>query len=138
MVDSVTALLLSEDWEVREQSALLLGSFVYSKQARIEQPLIDEEGNEIQEVDQDGKPIQVIPLQNTCECLQEKLEDTELRVREAAAWAFYKLSVNRDGCDIIVMTQSAYAIISSFKKCVGHELISEQSGKYLVYLLEAM
>ena len=47
MVDSVTALLLSEDWEVREQAALLLGSFVYSKQAWIEQPLFDEEGNEI-------------------------------------------------------------------------------------------
>lgn len=59
-------------------------------------------------------------------------------MREAAAWAFYKLSVNRDGCDIIVMTQSALAIIMSFKKFVSHDLIAEQSGKYLVYLLEAM
>lgn len=31
MVDSVTALLLSDDWEVREQAALLIGSFMYSK-----------------------------------------------------------------------------------------------------------
>lgn len=33
MIDSVSALLLSDDWEVREQAALLIGSFVYSKQA---------------------------------------------------------------------------------------------------------
>lgn len=47
MVDSVTVLLLHDDWEVWEQAALLIGSFVYSKQARTEEPMFDENGNEI-------------------------------------------------------------------------------------------
>ena len=56
----------------------------------------------------------------------------------AAAWAFYKLSVNRDGCDIIVRTESAVAIIMAFKKYASTENICEESGKFLIYLLEAM
>jgi len=55
-------------------------------------------------VNEDGQPEKQIPLLQTCECLQEKLDDDVLKVREASAWAFYKLSVNRDGCDIIVAT----------------------------------
>jgi hypothetical protein len=36
------------------------------------------------------------------------------------------------------MTQSTIEIINSFKKFVSAEFMAEQSGKYLIYLLEAM
>lgn len=130
IIESTSALLLNEDPEVREQAALLIGSFVYSKQARTEEDYYE---------DEDGNPVEgerQQPLQYTCECLQEKLDDECLKVRVASAWAFYKLSVNRDGCDIIVRTKSATAIINNFMKYC--EKIEEENGKYLIYLLEAL
>lgn len=84
IIESSSSLLLSDDAEVRQQAALLVGSFVYSKQARMEEPLY-EENEEV---------APQLPLQYTCECLQEKLDDECLKVRVATAWAFYKLSVN--------------------------------------------
>lgn len=36
------------------------------------------------------------------------------------------------------MTQSTIEIINSFKKFVSNEFITESSGKYLIYLLDAM
>lgn len=79
-----------------------------------------------------------LPLQYTCECLQEKLDDESLKVRVSAAWAFFKLSVNRDGSDILVQTDSALAIIQAFMKYVSPDFICQDSGRYLIYLLEAM
>ncbi len=129
IIESTSALLLNDDWEVREQAALLIGSFVYSKQARIEEPIFEDENPD----EERG-----LPLQYTCECLQEKLDDEILKVRVAASWAFYKLSVNRDGCDIIVRTESATAIIHNFMKFADLDNLKEENGKYLIYLLEAM
>ena len=56
----------------------------------------------------------------------------------AASWAFYRLSLNSDGSDIIVRTESATAIIMAFMKYTAPEKISSESGKYLILLLEAM
>ena len=44
IVESASALLLNDDPELREQAALLIGSFVYSKQARMEEEYEDEDG----------------------------------------------------------------------------------------------
>ncbi len=96
--------------------------------------------DEDEEYEEDERPEgeRVMPLQYTCECLQEKLDDEDVKVRTASAWAFYKLSVNRDGCDIIVKTDSATQIIISFMKFAGGEINAEENGKYLIYLLDAM
>ena len=66
-------LLKHDDPEVREQAALLQGSFALSMNGR-------------QNFDY------------AFENLKELLEDEDLRVREASAWALYRLSVNEDGC----------------------------------------
>ena len=130
MIESTTTLLLHDDPEVREQATLLMGSFMTSKQARSDDSNLYEEEEESIE--------KQMPLQYTCECLQEKLDDEELKVRVAASWAFYRLSVNRDGCDIIVRTESALAIIMAFMKFTSTDKISADSGKYLILLLECM
>jgi len=48
--------------------------------------------------------------------LRDLLEDPELPVREAAAWAFQRLSINDDGCQRIVQSGCAEAMIDSFIK----------------------
>ena len=78
--------------EVREQAAILLASFALSKRAR--------------EIFGYAFPM-----------LQELLEDSVLKVREAVALTFEKLSVNDDGCRRVVASKSAEAMIESF---IGH------------------
>lgn len=111
MVVIVSTLLLDDDKDVREQAALLIGSFMSHQRARER-------------------------IEETCPLL--KLEDDELKVREATAWTFYQMSLSRHGCDIIVDTESANSIISSFMNFADPKKIREQSGKYLIYLLECM
>ena len=72
-----SSLLKNEDPEVREQAALLQGSFAISGIGR---RMFDE----------------------VFDNLKELLEDDDIRVREACAWAFMRLSVNDDGCDRMV------------------------------------
>jgi hypothetical protein len=107
----VSTLLLDEDKYVREQAALFIGSLMSHQRARER-------------------------IEETCPLL--KLEDDELKVREATAWTFYQMSLSRHGCDIIVDTESAISIISSFMNYADPKKIREQSGKYLIYLLECM
>jgi hypothetical protein len=87
MVVIASTLLLDDDKDVREQAALLIGSFMTHQRARER-------------------------IEETCPLL--KLEDDILKVREATAWTFYQLSQSRHGCDIIVDTESAIKIIDSF------------------------
>lgn len=54
--------------------------------------------------------------------LQELLEDSVLKVREAVAMTFEKLSVNDDGCIRTVTSKSAEAMIESF---IGHSKDAE-------------
>lgn len=109
MVVIASTLLLDEDKYVREQAALLIGTFVSHQRARER-------------------------IEETCPLL--KLEDEELKVREATAWTFYQLSLTRNGCDIIVATESTISIINSFMNFADPKKLREQSGKYLIYLLE--
>ena len=111
MVVIASTLLLDEDKDVREQAALLIGSFMSHQRARER-------------------------IEETCPLL--KLEDDELKVREATAWTFYQMSWSRSGWDIIVNTESAISIITSFMNYAEPKKIREQSGKYLTYLLECM
>ena len=111
MVVIASTLLLDDDKDVREQAALLIGSFMSHQRARER-------------------------IEETCPLL--KLEDDELKVREATAWTFYQLSQSRHGCDIIVDTESSMAIINSFMNFADPKKIREQSGKYLIYLLQSM
>ena len=101
------------NWEVREQSAILLSSFALSKRAR--------------EIFGYAFPM-----------LQELLEDDVLKVREAVAMTFEKLSVTDDGCIRVVSSKSAEAMIESFishSKDAGS--LQKQDGQYLIHLLEA-
>lgn len=111
MVVIASTLLLDDDKHVREQAALLIGSFMSHQRARER-------------------------IEETCPLL--KLEDDELKVREATAWTFYQMSLTRHGCDIIVDTESVISIINSFKNFSDPKKIREQNGKYLIYLLECM
>ena len=85
-------LLKHPNWEVREQAAILLSNFALSRRAR--------------EIFGYAFPM-----------LQELLEDQVLKVREAVASTFEKLSVNDDGCQRMVTSKCADAMIESF---IGH------------------
>ena len=106
-------LLKHQNSEVREQAAILLSSFALSKRGR--------------EIYNYAFPK-----------LKELLEDKVLKVREAVACAFEKLSVNDDGCQRIVASGCAEAMIFSFilhSKDEKH--LKQEEGHYLSHLLQA-
>ena len=82
-------LLKHDEPEVREQSALLCGSFALSGIGRQSFDYVFEN-------------------------LKDLLEDEDLRVREACAWAFHKVSVNEDGCKRMVSNSIPEFMIMSF------------------------
>jgi len=98
MIDSdliaiTSALMKHRNEEVREQAALLIGSFSTHKRAC---PHL---------------------LEYTFKNLNEILEDPDQNVRNAAARVFHKLSVTSSGCECIRDTDSANQMIQSF---IGH------------------
>ena len=107
-----SGLLKHEDPQVREQAALLQGSFAISGI---------------------GRRMFDFVFEN----LKELLEDEDLNVREATAWAFMRLSVNDDGCEKMVQAQIPEFMILSF---IGHsepKSLVIEDAQYLTYLLEA-
>ena len=105
-------LLKHEDAEVREQAALLEGSFALSGI---------------------GRQIFDFAFEN----LKELLEDEDLRVREASSWALYRMTVNEDGCQRLVEGGIPEFMILSF---IGHSEpkdIQYTDAQYLIHLLEA-
>ena len=106
-------LLKHEDAEVREQAALLEGSFALSGIGR------------------------EMFLDYAFEELKALLEDEDIRVREASAWALYRVSVNEDGCQRLVEGGVPEFMILSF---IGHSEpkdINYDEAQYLIHLLEA-
>ena len=71
------------------------------------------------------------------ENLKELLEDDEIRVREAAAWAFMRLSVNEDGCEKMVTSGIPEFMILSFIAHSEPKALVIEDAQYLIYLLEA-
>ena len=106
-------LLKHEDPEVREQAALLEGSFALSGIGR--EMFID----------------------YVFESLKELLEDEDLRVREASAWALQRVSVNEDGCQRLVEGSVPEIMILSFIQHSDPKEIQYDEAQYLIYLLEA-
>jgi 3-methyladenine DNA glycosylase AlkD len=96
-------LLKSEEFEVREQAALLIGSFALSAI---------------------GRQLFDYAFPN----LRDLLEDEELDVRKAAAWAFRQLTVNDDGCQRIVESGCPEAMINSFIKHSSEEEIAKEDA----------
>lgn len=77
VVESTSELLKDTDEEVRQQAALLIGSFSLAVRGRDRIPA-------------------------AFEGLQLQLNDPVLKVREACGWALCMLSHNREGCDLLV------------------------------------
>ena len=105
-------LLKHEEPEVREQAALLQGSFAISGIGRKEFDYVFDN-------------------------LKELLEDEDIRVREACAWAFHRLSVNDDGCARMVASSIPEFMIMSFISRSEPNLITYEDGQYLISLLNA-
>ena len=110
---SITSSLLKhEDAQVREQAALLQGSFALSGI---------------------GRRMFDFVFDN----LKELLEDEDLKVREACAWAFMRLSVNEDGCEKMVTSGIPEFMILSFIAHSEPKSLVVEDSQYLTYLLEA-
>jgi len=70
--------------------------------------------------------------------LKDLLEDRVLEVREQIALAFTRLSGTDDGCQRIVDSSCAEAMIHSFiKHSKDSSSLKREDGLYLIYLLEA-
>ena len=105
-------LLKHEEPEVREQAAILQGSFAISGIGRQNFEFVFDN-------------------------LKELLEDEDIRVREACAWAFYRLSVNEDGCSRMVGSSIPEFMIMSFIQRSEPTYITYEDGQYLISLLHA-
>ncbi len=112
VVQAASALLSYESEDVRQQAAILLGAFTNSERAREE-------------------------FESPSEELQKLLVDVSLKVREAAAWAFYKLSLSRSGCEKLVYFKSIDKMIAAFLHYMARESLAFENGRFFIYLLEA-
>ena len=108
-----SALMKHKDHEVREQSALLVGSFAIHNRAC---PSL---------------------IEYSFKNLKDILEDDIQAVRNAAAWVFERLSITATGLECIRDTQSAEQMIFSFIKHSSNDGLSPEKGTYLIHLLEA-
>lgn len=105
-------LLKSVSAEVRRQAALLLGSFALSAI---------------------GRQLFEFAFPN----LKDLLEDEDLSVREATAWAFKQLTTNDDGCQRLVEHECPQTMIKSFILHSNDGVMQKCDSEYLVHLLEA-
>ena len=105
-------LLKHEDAEVREQAALLEGSFALSGIGRTQ-------------------------FEFAFDNLKELLEDEDLRVREAASWSLCRLTVNQDGCQRLVEGGIPEFMIMSFIQHSDPKEVRYDEAQYLIHLLEA-
>mgnify|MGYP002631144649 FL=1 len=113
LIAITSAMMKHRNEEVREQSALLIGSFATHGRA--------------------CESLMLYSFKN----LKELLEDADQKVRNATAWVFYKLSVTDAGRECIRDTQSADQMIASFINHSNQDGISAEKGQYLISLLEA-
>jgi hypothetical protein len=113
ILEQSSNLLNDDDWEVREQAALLISAFAYSYRAR------------------ERFQCAFINLRNL-------LEDPILKVREAVAYCFHRLSLNSHGCTLIIQSHSASSMINSFiKHSKDDKSMKKEEGNYLIHLLTA-
>ena len=103
---------MDKSWEVREQAALLLGSFVNVKRGR------------------DNMLSSFVGL-------HQLLNDETIPVREAAAWAILRLSFNRDGCELIVNSKTLKVMVISFIRNINPTFFKKNFTKYFLYLFQA-
>lgn len=69
--------------------------------------------------------------------MKDLLEDPELSVREACAYAYQRMSVNDDGCQRMVHNQCLEFMIHSFINHCEEDALKKEDAQYLIYLLEA-
>ena len=113
ILEHASNLLNDNDWEVREQSALLIAAFTFSYRARER-------------------------FQCAFVSLRNLLEDPKLQVREAVAYCFHRLSVNAHGCSLIIESHAAVSMINSFiKHSKDQKCLVKEEGRYLTHLLQA-
>jgi len=113
LIAITSAMMKHRNEEVREQSALLIGSFATHNRA-----------------------CEFLMLYSF-KALNELLEDADQSVRNATSWVFKQLSVTAAGCECIRDTNSADQMIASFINHSNQDGISAEKGQYLIFLLEA-
>jgi hypothetical protein len=69
--------------------------------------------------------------------MKDLLEDDELAVREATALIYEKLSMNDDGVQRVVASESPGEMAKSFILHSSEEGVQKEDAQYLIHLLEA-
>ena len=113
LIAIVSALLKHRNEEVREQAAILTGSFSVHFRACAHL------------------------MEYSFKNLKEILEDNNQEVRNAAAYVFKQLSITLSGCECIRDTESANQMVMSFIAHSKQDGIAVEKGQYLIRLLEA-
>lgn len=111
-MDIAASLLKHDEPEVREQAALLQGSFALSKIGRTNFTFVFDN-------------------------LKDLLQDEDIRVREACAWAFHRSSVNDDGCVKMVENSIPEFMIEAFIQRSDPKDTQYEDGQFLILLLKA-
>ena len=110
-----SCLTVDELPETRKEAAYLLGSLLFIEEGR----------------------KQYKSKEENFTFLHQTIFDNNIKVRLAVGWMIYRLSVHKDGVDIINNSQTIFKIIDAFNKYSSLEYFY-LNHQYLIYLLASM
>lgn len=114
VVYSATNLFVDDNFEVRSEAAKLVGSLLFLEVGRAQ--FCSREGNYI--------------------LLQSIIFDKYQSVRESAAWLLYRLSLHKDGVEMIVSSQTLVKMVEAVKY-FGHASQIKENHNLTLYYLES-
>jgi len=112
MIEAVAPLLKDSNPEVRREAVSLVGSLAISEKTKQKFELL-----------YDG--------------VQAQLIDEFPSVQEVAAWAIFRLSSGRDGCDAIANNKLSIGMVNAFINYTKPEFFKKELQHFFLYLLEA-
>lgn len=114
IVLSASNLMADDSWEVRSESAKLVGGLLFLDIGR-------EQFN--------SRP-------GNFELMQSLIFDPSLQVRESVGWLLHRLALHKDGVQMITDSGTLTKMVEAFKHYAQSNRI-EESHKYILYLIES-
>ena len=115
IVITATALMTDDNKDVRFEAVLLVGSLFFIDVGR----------------------LQFDSLENNYKIIQSLIFDKEIKVRESVGWALYRLSMHKDGTDMMNKSGTIYKIVDAFNLFCTFDQV-EENIYYDIYLLETL
>jgi hypothetical protein len=115
IVLSASNLMSDENWEVRNEAAMLVGSLLFLDVGR--QQFNSRPGN--------------------YKIMQTLIFDSILRCRESVGWLIYRFSLHKDGVQMLYESNTILRIVEAINLYATQSKI-EENKNYVIYLLDSM